>query len=246
MPKNIRIGTCGFRNTKESYAQDLSTVEIQHTFYQPPQVKTLEKWRAEMPDDFEFTLKAWQLITHESTSPTYKRLKRKLTDEEAEGAGFFKPTPIVREALEITLACADALKARTVLFQCPAKFRPTYENIANLREFIGRIDRPDLNFGWEPRGDWDDEIIKEICDELGLWHVVDPFARRTVTPENCYYRLHGIPRWRYTYEDVELEELVSLLPDDRLSYVFFNNITMRQDAKRFERIVDEYHRFAGD
>lgn len=246
MPKNIRIGTCGFRNTKHSYAEDLSTVEIQHTFYQPPQVKTLEKWRAEMPDDFEFTLKAWQLITHESSSPTYKRLKKKLTDEEAAGAGFFKPTPVVQDALEVTLACADALKARTVLFQCPAKFRQTDENIKNLRKFIRGIDRPDLNFGWEPRGDWDDKVIKKVCDDLGLWHVVDPFARHTVTPRNCYYRLHGIPRWRYTYDDVELEELVSLLPEDRISYVFFNNITMRQDAIRFERIVNEYNRHSDE
>ena len=235
--KNIRIGTCGFRNTKESYAQSLSTVEIQHTFYHPPQIKTLEKWRAEIRPDFEFTLKAWQLITHESTSPTYKRLKRKLTEKEAEEAGFFKPTEIVREALDTTLACADALKARTVIFQCPAKFRQTDENIENLRNFVRGIKRPKLNFGWEPRGPWDDAVVKEICDELGLWHVVDPFAHPTVTPKRCYYRLHGIPRWRYTYEDGELEELASMLPKKRLSYVFFNNITMKQDAMRFEKIV---------
>ena len=67
----------------------------------------------------------------------------------------------------------------------------------------------------------------------------DPFARRTVTPETCYYRLHGIPRWRYTYEDDELMELVSLLPDDRLAYVLFNNITMKDDALRFQKILQE-------
>ena len=64
-------------------------------------------------------------------------------------------------------------------------------------------------------------------------------ARPTVTPKNCYYRLHGIPRWRYTYEDGELEELVSLLPKNKLSYVFFNNVTMREDAIRFEKIVKD-------
>ncbi|MEO6656379.1 MAG: hypothetical protein ABIO36_09895, partial [Pyrinomonadaceae bacterium] len=68
---------------------------------------------------------------------------------------------------------------------------------------------------------------------------VDPFARRTVTPDKCYYRLHGIPRWRYTYEDDELMDLVSLLPDERLSYVFFNNITMKDDALRFQRTLQE-------
>ena len=240
MPKNVRIGTCGFGSTKAVYAENFSTVEIQTTFYQPPQVKTLEKWRSEMPDEFEFVLKAWQLITHECTSPTFRRLKRKLSENEALDAGFFKPTAIVQEALDYTLACADALQARTVLFQCPAKFLPTEENIENLKNFVRGIDRPDLNFGWEPRGAaWSDSTVKGICEELGLWHVVDPFSRPTMTPENCYYRLHGHPRWRYTYEDVELEELVYLLPDERLSYVFFNNVTMRDDAWRFEKVVRE-------
>ena len=239
MTSKIKIGTCGFRNTKKEYAEALSTVEIQHTFYQPPQISTLERWRAELPSDFEFTLKAWQLITHESTSPTYKRLRRKLTEKESDESGFFKPTDIVSEALETTMACARALKARTILFQCPAKFQPTAENISNLKQFFKGIKRGKLNFAWEPRGEWEKRFVREICDELDLWHAVDPFAQLSVTPKNCYYRLHGIPRWRYTYEDGELEELVSVIPKRRLAYVFFNNVTMREDAMRFEKIVKD-------
>ena len=237
MESNIKIGTCGFgRAKREEYVRLLPVVEIQHTFYEPPQIKTLEKWRKDVPEGFEFTLKAWQLITHETTSPTYRRLKKELTEKEASEIGFFKPTDIVNEALDITLECAKALKARTVLFQCPARFQPIPENILNLKRFFSNIARGDLNFAWEPRGKlWEDAVIKELCDELTLWHCVDPFARPTVTPDNCYYRLHGIPRWRYTYEDDELRELVSLLPEKRLSYVFFNNITMKDDAVRFQK-----------
>ena len=235
---NVQIGTCGFRMNKYEYAEMLKCVEIQHTFYQPPQIKTLEKWRAEMPENFEFTLKAWQLITHESTSPTYKRLKKKLTEKEAEDAGFFKPTDIVKEGLETTLACAAALGARTILFQCPAKFRQTDENIANLRKFFKKIKRGELNFAWDPRGPWDAKVVSKICHDLDLWHVVDPFVARTTTPEKCYYRLHGIGGWRYRYEDSELDELVSLLPEDELSYVFFNNNVMTEDAIRFARITN--------
>lgn len=239
MAHHIKIGTCGFRNTKEEYAEALSTVEVQHTFYQPPQVSTLEKWRALMPKDFEFTLKAWQLITHESTSPTYRRLRRELNDQETAETGFFKPTDIVHQAWDATLASAKALKARTILFQCPAKFTPLPENIDNMIRFFQGIKRGRMNFVWEPRGkDWSDEIVSEVCEELNLWHVVDPFARPTVTPKNCYFRMHGIPRWRYTYEDDELYELAAMLPKRRLAYAFFNNITMHQDAIRFEKIVE--------
>ncbi|MBA2378463.1 MAG: DUF72 domain-containing protein [Blastocatellia bacterium] len=239
MPEDVRIGTCGFRGQKHEYAELLSCVEIQHTFYNPPQVKTLEKWSAEMPEGFEFTLKAWQLITHESTSPTYRRLRRKLTEKEADETGFFKPTEIVDEAWQVTRDCAVALGAQTVLFQCPAKFKQTAENLENIRKFFERIDRGGLNCGWEPRGPWDDEVVREVCEELDLWHVVDPFKVQTVTPERCYYRLHGVVRWRYTFEDGELDELVSLLPERGPSYVFFNNITMTEDAVRFGQILRE-------
>jgi len=234
----INIGTCGFRMTKEEYIDFLSCVEIQHTFYQPPQVKTLEKWREMMPTDFEFTLKAWQLITHESKSPTYKRLKKKLTETELAEAGYFKPTAIVKEAWETTLACAKALQAKTILFQCPASFTSTKENIKNLEKFFAGIKRGKLNFCWEPRGNtWDDAVVKNICKDLKLWHVVDPFKAKSVTPQECYFRLHGIGGWRYKYEDGELEELASMLPKDKTSYVFFNNREMTEDAVRFQNIL---------
>ncbi|KGN41169.1 hypothetical protein N801_08795 [Knoellia aerolata DSM 18566] len=29
---------------------------------------------SQVPADFEFTMKAWQVITHESNSPTYRRM----------------------------------------------------------------------------------------------------------------------------------------------------------------------------
>jgi uncharacterized protein YecE (DUF72 family) len=70
----------------------------------------------------------------------------KLTDEESADAGFFKPTAIVREAWEVTAACARALRAKRVLFQCPASFTPTRENIANMERFFSSVDREISNF----------------------------------------------------------------------------------------------------
>lgn len=241
MKDGIQVGTCGFGRVKRpEYVELFPVVEIQHTFYHPPEIKTLEKWRRELPDDFECTLKAWQMITHEASSPTYKRLKRPLTDKETDEVGFFKPTDSIREALNVTLECAKALRANTILFQCPAKFQPLPENILNLKQFFNSFDRTGLNCAWEPRGKmWEPELIKDLCEELDLWDCVNPFQRPTTTPDRCYFRLHGQPRWRYTYEDEELYELATLLPRDRLSYVFFNNITMKADAMRFQKVLDE-------
>ena len=59
------------------YASRFRAVEIDSTFYRMPSQKTLEAWRASTPEDFRFTLKASQQITHRqrlqvpSTSLTY-------------------------------------------------------------------------------------------------------------------------------------------------------------------------------
>lgn len=233
MPTGVKVGTCGFGLAQAEYVRAFPSVEVQHTFYHPPQLKTLERWRNQMPADFEFTLKAWQLITHDAKSPTYRRLKRTLSDTEKQEAGYFRSTSIVREAWEITLASAHALKARTILFQCPASFKQTKENIANLKKFFCSIDRQNLNLCWEPRGDWDREAVRSICTDLQLCHVVDPFVDQTVTPEKCYFRLHGRNGWRYQYDDGELRELAEAVPKLKGSYVFFNNRKMTEDALNF-------------
>jgi uncharacterized protein YecE (DUF72 family) len=225
---------------RREYAAQFSVVEVQQTFYQPPQIQTLERWRAEAPPDFEFTLKAWMLITHEARSPTYRRLKRVLTDEEREECGAFRPTAIVREAWDVTLACAEALHARRILFQCPASFTPTKTNVTNMRRFFEGIERPRaLELLWEPRGGWADSLVRELCQEFMLTHVVDPFSARTVTPERCYFRLHGRKGFRYVYEDEELLELYGMLPRKGTSYVLFNNVRMREDAARFQRLIEQ-------
>jgi uncharacterized protein YecE (DUF72 family) len=237
MKGKVKIGTSGFRTNKAEYAKVLSCVEVQQTFYQPPQLRTLERWRAETPAEFEFAVKAWQLITHEAKSPTYKRLKRELSETERAETGYFKPTAIVREGWETTLACARALKAKTILFQCPASFKQNTENIDNLKRFFSGIRRGKLNFCWEPRGKWDAGVIKDICEEADLWHVVDPFVAKTVTPQKRYYRLHGRTGWRYKYEDDELAELAAMMPKNKTSYVFFNNIYMTEDALKFQELL---------
>ncbi|GAB3787361.1 DUF72 domain-containing protein [Spirosoma horti] len=230
MHSHTKVGTCGFTGAKNEYAQHFSCVEVQQTFYQPPRVATLERWRSQVPTHFEFTLKAWQLITHQAKSPTYKRLTIHLSEQQRSEAGFFKPTTIVNQAWQLTLESAKALRATTVLFQCPASFTQTAEHIRHLVDFFSQIERAGLRLCWEPRGPWDQAVVKDLCHDLDLWHVVDPFAQATMTPEKCYFRLHGRQGWRYQYEPQELAEFVELLPPDQPAYVFFNNVHMRQDA----------------
>jgi uncharacterized protein YecE (DUF72 family) len=52
------------------YVRRFPLVEVQHTFYEPPKESLLAQWREKAPTRFEFTIKAWQVVTHESGSPT--------------------------------------------------------------------------------------------------------------------------------------------------------------------------------
>ena len=45
------------------YAERLSTVELNGTFYRQPEVKTLERWAASVPDGFRFSVKAPRTIS---------------------------------------------------------------------------------------------------------------------------------------------------------------------------------------
>jgi uncharacterized protein YecE (DUF72 family) len=95
------------------YAQRLSAVEINNTFYHMPTEPVLTSWAKQVPDEFVFALKAPQVITH------LKRLKN--VDEEADY--LFRTLPVLDK------------KLGPVLFQFPKSFRanrPVLENFLAL------------------------------------------------------------------------------------------------------------------
>ncbi|MDB4965642.1 MAG: hypothetical protein JWN44_1331 [Myxococcales bacterium] len=231
--RDVRVGLCGFTVAIGDYARLFDVVEVQQTFYDPPREATLERWRLTMPR-LEFTLKAWQLITHLSSSSTYRRLRRPLDDRARAEAGGFRWNPTVEGAWRTTLRCAKILGATAILFQCPASFRAIDENVANLRRFFGAIGpTPGVRYLWEPRGPWPDALVAELCEELGLTHVVDPLARPTVTRGLTYYRLHGTTGARHVYTDAELDALWRVVPAEGTTYVMFNNMPRVGDSERF-------------
>lgn len=237
---DVKVGCCGFPVRKDKYYQNFNLVEIQKTFYQPPQPATVERWRKEAPSGFEFTLKAWQLITHPSSSPTYRKIIQQIPEDLKQLYGFFKPTREVFSAWEKTREIALNLRARIVVFQCPASFKPDKVNKRNLMEFFRKIKEKDFTFVfvWEPRGKWQKEEIKSICKALDLIHCVDPFKNKpALTGEINYFRLHGKGGYRYRYTDDDLSYLKKLCADAPVTYVMFNNVYMFQDALRFKNLL---------
>lgn len=243
----VHVGLCGFTMAMEDYALRFRVVEVQQTFYQPPRDETMGRWLASTPSSLEYTLKAWQLVTHPASSPTYRRTTRALTAEERAGAGYFRDTAIVREGYRRSLECATVLGATAMLFQCPSSFSPEEENIERMRAFFGGIVRPPgLRLLWEPRGArWvaERERARDLAGELGLVHVIDPF----VTPPEfdrtgpVYWRLHGIGGARHSYTDAQLARLRDMVAAAADSsdppYVLFNNLPRVGDAGRFAALV---------
>jgi uncharacterized protein YecE (DUF72 family) len=96
------------------YAQRLTTVEINYTFYHMPTEKVLSSWAEQVPADFAFVLKAPQVITH----------RKRLHNVEEECAYFFR-----------TLG-ALGRKMGPVLFQFPGNFRV---NLPLLADFLALL-----------------------------------------------------------------------------------------------------------
>ncbi len=241
---DVKVGCCGFPINRRKYYAAFPLVEVQQTFYQPPQIPTAARWRAEAPPGFEFAVKAWQLITHEASSPTYRRLRRPPPAEARDRYGSFRPTDEVRAAWAATAEVARALAARLVVFQCPPRFTPTEEHAAWLRQFFRGVAREAFTLGWEPRGDWPPDLVAGLCADLDLVHVVDPLREEPLSKGMRYFRLHGLAGYRYLHTDEDLRAIARRLAPDAPSYVLFNNLFMGEDAKRFQALVQRRPAFS--
>jgi uncharacterized protein YecE (DUF72 family) len=233
----VKVGCCGFPMDRRKYYGAFPVVEVQQTFYQPPRPGTAARWRTEAPPAFEFTMKAWQLITHEPSSPTYRRLRRPIPAELKDRYGSFRPTEEVRVAWTATAQVARALGARILVFQCPPRFTPTEEHVAWLRQFFVGVEREEFVLAWEPRGEWPDDLVAGLCAELELVHVVDPLAGAPLSEGLRYLRLHGVTGYRYLHSDEDLAAIAERLAPEADNYVLFNNQFMAEDAVRLQALL---------
>ena len=224
-------------------------VEVQSTFYRLPRDTTMRRWRETAPTSFEFVVKAWQAITHPSSSPTWRGARPKVGKGEAARYGYLQPTAENFDAFSRTLDVCNALGARVCLIQCPPSFQANPKNVRNTGRFLTEIDRGGLIIAWEPRGNWLAKplLIRALCDKLEIVHVVDLLRRDPASSMRLVYsRLHGLGErevnYGHRYADNELQRLArklfSLEKDGcEEAYILFNNVSMFEDAKRFLKLI---------
>ncbi len=241
---SVKVGTCGWgvRGGKQAYYEAFGVIELQDTFYKLPQPETVKRWRDEAPPDFEINVKAWQAVTHPSTSPTWRQ--GKLPEGDPEHIGLLQPTEENLKAWAQTAEVAKTLQSKVLVVQTPPKFESTRENVKNVRTFFSTVKRP-CAVGWETRGPWADDVVKKLCEDLNLIHIVDPFRHKPATVSDIvYFRLHGIGpgevNYKYKYTDNDLLRLQWFVKTyekaARDVYVMFNNISMGEDAIRYKQL----------
>jgi uncharacterized protein YecE (DUF72 family) len=135
---NLRVGTSAFtaagwegtfypsgmqpRDFLSYYATQFNTVEVDSTFYRTPRASTVEGWAKKTPEDFIFSLKVPQIITHEKV----------LQDCQAEFEQF------------VSVACLlGKEKLGPLLLQFPyfnkTKFNSGREFLARLAPFLKKL-----------------------------------------------------------------------------------------------------------
>ncbi len=201
------------------YAQHLTTVEINNTFYRMPKASVLENWCAQVPDGFVFVLKGSQRITH------MQRLKNA-----GESVAFL-----------FTTAATLGPKLGPVLFQLPPSLKKDVPRLSAFLELLPE-ERP-VSFEFRHESWFDDEVYDTLrargvalcaadTDESG-----DEGAPVVPTASFGYLRLR-----RAEYSDQDLAtwaERVSTQAWDR-AFVFFKHEDAGKGpalAARFRAIV---------
>lgn len=224
----LRVGTSGYsfadwkgpvypptisnRDMLTYYARELkfNTVEINYTYYRQPSVRTLSAMLAKVPEDFDFTIKAYREMTHD------------IFDEKWHIKDHPQAFKIYRE--EITpLVERDGLGC--VLVQFPTAFFPKPENRDYILTCKERLSDIPLVIEFRHKA-WARESTFQFLEENGFGYCcVDepqlpklvPFLPRITSPI-AYFRFHGrntnwfnVPaseRYNYLYADKELKEFV--------------------------------------
>jgi uncharacterized protein YecE (DUF72 family) len=256
----IYVGTSGFKfadwkgpfypeTVKEKdwlsyYARRFNCLEINSSFYRLNNPATYRNMANKVPEGFEFTVKAYRTLTHESE-----------TDHAADFETFIASLEPLRELN----------KFGCVLAQFPTRFHNTPENRDYLAQFQQRFRELPLVVEFRSREWLDDEVLGFLREhQLGFCSVDEPQFRTLMPPVAIatspvgYVRFHGRnyqtwwrqsegkDRYDYHYSEEELKEWVpkieALAAETKKAYVFMNNCFVGQAAMNaldMQRLLEE-------
>jgi len=158
----------------------LDVIEINNTFYRPPQASAVADWRRRVAgiEGFTFTVKLWRRFTHE-------REKRRRPDE-------------LDDFLRRVGPLFEQGSGGVLLAQFPHSFHNTAENFAYLKELLRQIEGVPVVVELR-RHTWDHPEVFAMLDELGagICSIDQPLFRGSIRPlervtgDVAYIRFHG-------------------------------------------------------
>ena len=204
------------------YATRFNTVEVDSTYYHTPSASTVKGWAAKTPEDFIFSLKVPQQITHEKV----------LVDSEKDFENF------------VDVASILGKKLGPLLLQFPyfnrAKFKSVSEFTARLQPFLKKLPKG-YKFALEIRNkNWLDQkfadllrahnVALAVIDQAWMPAIDELTAKLDpITADFCYVR------WLGDRKGIELETKVwdktIIDRSDALKkwVKFFHSITQKVD-----------------
>ncbi|MBN2025697.1 MAG: DUF72 domain-containing protein [Actinobacteria bacterium] len=152
------------------YAERLGTVEINNSFYQLPEDKTLSEWRDMVPEGFAFSAKASRYITH----------MKKLKDPQEPVTTFIERVKVLGD------------KLGPILFQLPPRWKL---NLERLRSFLDVLP-VGHKYTFEFRDpSWFAEEVYEALSARNaafcIYELAGRLSPKKVTADFVYVRLHG-------------------------------------------------------
>ena len=224
----------GIRDELEYYSRFFNTVEINSSFYRPPNPGITANWVKRVPEGFLFTVKLWQKFTHPKM---YEAATGEVAAISAEDVDLFRSgiEPLARSG-----------KLGAIL----AQFPPSFINDSYGKQILGAVIQTfgEYRLAVELRHrSWSDESDTErvLWENNVAWVQIDePKFQSSIAPEvpltsdMAYFRFHGRnaemwwkgdveTRYKYLYSAEEINELAEKVKDasqkTSLTFAFFNN-----------------------
>ncbi len=218
----------------EFYSRFFNTVELNSSFYRPPNPEYADNWVRRTPDDFLFTVKLWQKFTHPKMYKEATGQEAVISEEDV--AVFYRGIePLIR-----------AGKLGALLAQFPPSFKNDARGQQIIRAVAGVFGKYGLALELRHRSWSDDTATAKLLAENDIaWVDIDEpkfstsIARELpITSDMTYFRFHGRnadmwwkgdneTRYQYLYSPDEIAQLADRVKaagdQSQLVFAQFNN-----------------------
>jgi uncharacterized protein YecE (DUF72 family) len=203
-----------------AYSRVFNFVEVNSTFYEVPNLRTVESWRRRVPPEFAFSVRCNRIVTHKHQF---------LVNEEA------------LSTFDKMIAICKLLKAEVLHVQTPSTFEPNIANANLLNSFMSSVSPRGLRIALEVRGA--NQVLSphfvEMMQNHNMIHSVDLSRDEQLAYESdiMYTRLFGKGSHNiYQPTDQELKRIDDRAVEKacRKVMVSFHFVRMYKDAARLK------------